>query len=158
MASINETVASLAGKELGDSLFTSLTGNVIDRTPPTDTSSDHHDDFNFRSEMRQTRLETEKYLSQGKIQDAEQYMEDRRQLFLTHGYLIRKLNQAYFAFHGTYAASAASISPIGDQVQQLRDHSESLATFLRTVSAFNTYQELMDHLESFPEIPQPNGE
>ena len=42
-------------------------------------------------------------------------MEERRLLMVEHGYPIRVLNQAYFAFHGAYAESPASSSPIGAQ-------------------------------------------
>jgi hypothetical protein len=153
MATLNETVASLAGQELGDRVFTSLTGNVVVRTRPIDNTTASPDEFDFRSEMRRTRRQAEEYLARGRIKEAESYMEERRQLFIANGYPIRKLNQAYFAFHGTYAASAASISPIGNQVQALRDHSDSLAEFLRTVSGFGSYQDFLDHLKSLPDIP-----
>ena len=157
MASLNETVASLAGQELGDKVFTSLTGEVINRSRPLTATTDKPEDFDFRSEMRQTRLQAEAYLAAGKIAEAEAYMDDRRRLFVAHQYPIRKLNQAYFAFHGTYAASAASISPIGDQVQELRDHSDSLANFLRTASGFGTYQKFLDHLNTLPDIQEESA-
>ena len=99
--------------------------------------------------MQKTRMQAEALLSAGNIEEAEEYMEERRQVFVANQYLIRKLNQAYFAFHGTYAASAASTSPIGDQVQELRDRSESLEDFLNTVSRFSTYQEFLDHLRNY---------
>ncbi len=73
-------------------------------------------------------------------------MEARRKLFVDHGYFIRKLNQAYFAFHGTYATSAASISPIGDQVQKVRDRSSSLQEFLNIMSGFGSYPEFVEYL------------
>ena len=40
-----------------------------------------------------------------------------------HGYFFRKINQAYFAFHGSYAVrpGSGSVSPIGGQVTALRD-------------------------------------
>lgn len=147
MASLNETVATLAGKELGDKVFTSLTGKEANQATPSPRKLIDPDSFDFRAEMQQTRMQAEALLSAGNIEEAEEYMEERRQLFVANQYLIRKLNQAYFAFHGTYAASAASISPIGDQVQELRDRSESLENFLNTVSRFSTYQEFLDHLE-----------
>ena len=54
-------------------------------------------------------------------------MENRRQFFVKNGYNIRKLNQAYFAFHGTYADTASSISPIGEQVIELRSLTDNLS-------------------------------
>ena len=158
MASLNETVATLAGKELGDKVFTSLTGKEVNQTMPSPTKPLDSDSFDFRAEMQQTRMQAEALLSAGNIEEAEAYMEERRQLFVANQYLIRKLNQAYFAFHGTYAASAASISPIGDQVQELRDRSESLENFLNTVSRFSTYQEFLDHLEKLRELEEEKND
>lgn len=58
--------------------------------------------FDFRgAEMRQTRLRVDELLAAGKINEAEQYMEMRRQ-FWEYGYHIRKINQAYFVFYGSY--------------------------------------------------------
>ena len=50
-------------------------------------------------------------LAQGKIEEAEAYMEERRRFLAANGHFIRKINQAFFAFHGSYATSPASISP-----------------------------------------------
>ncbi|MEK7874391.1 MAG: hypothetical protein AAB502_11120, partial [Chloroflexota bacterium] len=82
-----------------------------------------------------TRLQADTLLAQGKVDDAERYMEERRQFLAEHGYYLRKLNQAYFAFHGTYGGSAASVSPIGGQIAALRARSASLAEFLRAIAS-----------------------
>jgi hypothetical protein len=84
-------------------------------------------------------------------------MEERRQSIVAHGYLIRKINQAFFAFHGTYAASPASISPVAGQLQQLREGSKSLGDFLRTVARFGSYQEFLDYLTVTGAGPAPAG-
>ena len=86
-------------------------------------------------------------LSQGHIQEAEDYMEERRQLLVEHGFHIRKINQAFFAFRESYATDPASISPIAGQLKELRDHSDSLEEFLRTVATFGSYREFVQHLE-----------
>ena len=147
MATLNETVATVAGEELGDRAFIALTGEEVNRPPPEVAGTLDLDGFDFRAEMQQTRIRAEELLAQGKIEEAEAYMEQRRRLFVANGHLIRKLNQAYFAFHGTYATSAASVSPIGDQVRDLRERSESVADFLETAARFGTYQEFLDHLD-----------
>jgi hypothetical protein len=147
MTTLNETVATVAGEELGDMAFTALTGEEVVRTPPSAEPEAEPAAFDFRAEMQQTRIRAEELLAQGKIEEAEAYMEERRQLFVANGFLIRKINQAFFAFHGTYATSAASISPIGDQVRQLRERSASLEDFLRTVAQFGSYQEFLDYLD-----------
>ncbi|WP_322799041.1 hypothetical protein, partial [Thermoflexus sp.] len=73
----------------------------------------------------------------GEIRRAELYMEARRRVFLEHGYFIRKLNQAYFAFYGAYAAEegAAGVEdPIGPRVRRLWEQSPSLRAFLFRVA------------------------
>lgn len=150
MTSLNETVATIAGEDLGDRAYTALTGEVVDRTPPAvaeATEPAGPDRFDFRAEMQETRRRAEELLARGRIEEAEAYMEERRQLFVENGYLLRKLNQAYFAFHDTYATSPASVSPIGDQVRELRERSGSVADFLNTVAQFSTYPEFVEYLE-----------
>lgn len=152
MTTLNETVATVAGRELGDLAFESLTGEqVVRRAESSGSVAVNSDGFDFRVEMQETRLHAETLLAEGKIEQAEAYMEARRKVFVDHGFFIRKLNQAYFAFHGTYAASAASISPIGDQVQGVRDRSSSLREFLDTMSGFGSYPEFVDYLEDLPD-------
>lgn len=61
-------------------------------------------------------------------------MQQKQAYLAANGYYIRKLNQAYFAFYGTYADSPAYENPIGDKINQLRAQSASLKEFLNTVS------------------------
>ncbi len=75
-------------------------------------------------------------------------MEDRRRFFWDHGYQIRKLNQAYFAFYGAYndrpGGGAAGEDPVGPLVQQLREQSSSLADFLNRISWVTSYEGLQE--------------
>ena len=64
------------------------------------------------------------------------------------GIFIRKINQAFFAFHGSYATGAGSVSPIGDQLEELRDGTDSLEGFLKTVAEFDRTRDLPDYLDS----------
>jgi len=73
-------------------------------------------------------------------------MEQKRQYLASIGYYIRKLNQAYFAFHGTYADEPAFISPIGLELEELRDKSTSLEGFLNTVASMTSRQDLQDSI------------
>ncbi len=103
--------------------------------------------FNFNKEMRETRLHTDDLLTQGKIDDAEAYMEQRRVLFVENGYGIRKLNQAYFAFHGAYndvpgGSPTAGRDPIGPAVQDLRKRSATLGDFLRAIAQVRTLEDV----------------
>ena len=74
-------------------------------------------------------------------------MEGRRRLFVANGYAIRVLNQAYFAFHGTYAESPASVIPIADQLHDLRRRTATLGEFIRTVARFDSYHAFLAYLE-----------
>ena len=73
-------------------------------------------------------------------------MEERRLVFVEQGYAIRKLNQAYFAFYGTYADLPASISPIGGQVERFRELVPDLGEFIRAVSRISSYEQFLDML------------
>ena len=92
--------------------------------------------------MRETRLHVDALLEAGLVEAAEAYMEARRRYFVDKGYPLRVLNQAYFAFHGSYATGAESSSPIGPQLQQLRAESEDLAHFLQQVRWFTSLSDL----------------
>ena len=147
MTTLNETTATLGGWEIGDRAYEAMTGITYEREPPGPPSERDPSSFDFNAEMRDTRQTVERLLSAGRIDEAEDYMERRRLELLDHGYRIRKINQAFFAFYGSYATSAASDSPIEGQLRRLRERSDSLEDFLRTVAQFSTYQEFLDYLE-----------
>jgi hypothetical protein len=116
-------------------------------------------DLRFRAEMRQTRQEVERLLSEGLVDEAEAYMEQRRQLMGDLGYQIRRLNQAYFAFHGSYAESPAGDNRLGRLVRQLRAESPSLADFLSTVRAVQSLGQLEAlTLPVDPNTARPEGD
>ena len=83
------------------------------------------------------------------------YMESQRQLFLENGYYIRKLNQAYFAFHGTYADSPASVSPIYDELVQFRETLPTVGDFIREIAKFSSYTQFKTHLQTLNFPPTP---
>ena len=151
MLTLNETIASIAGAELGQQAYAAMTGTPPPGPPLSDPAAPPPvpaaGGFDFTAEMRQTRRRAEELLAAGQIAAAEAYMEQRRQHFLANGYYIRKLNQAYFAFHGSYATGPGSVSPIGGQLQELRRRSPSLKHFLETVAQFRSYPEFRAYLE-----------
>jgi hypothetical protein len=134
---INETVADLTGKELG--LMLSERAGIP--APPPAVARAAPDQV-FRQELRTTRLEVERLLSVGAIAEAEEYMERRRRELDARGYHIRRLNQAYFAFHGSYAEGDAGDNRIGSLVRALRDRSPSLAAFLASASNVQSMDDL----------------
>jgi hypothetical protein len=98
--------------------------------------------FDFPREMQRTRIQLEELLEAGLVDDAEVFLEERRLEFVTNGYPIRKLNNAWFAFNGTYADSPASISPIEGQLRSIRSDSPGLSAFLNRVARITQPNEL----------------
>jgi hypothetical protein len=161
LRTMNETTASIVGGEVGNFVIeryysellqsssnrnltsfnkATLASNQLDDTPP----------FDFRAEMHETRVTADKLLAEGKIDEAESYMEKRRQVFWDNGYLLRKLNQAYFAFHGAYAdvpGGAAGEDPVGPAVRALRAQSSSLADFVNTIAWMTSFQQLQQAIK-----------
>jgi len=157
LRTINETTASLAGKELGRLILQKYYPEFLPNEIASDpASSGTHakeakpDVFDFNKEMRITRVEVDRLLAQGEIETAEAYMEARRQDFWENGYLIRRLNQAYFAFYGAYSdepGGAAGVDPVGPAVVAYRDQFTSLADFLKAISWVDSFEKLLDLIE-----------
>jgi hypothetical protein len=94
--------------------------------------------------MRETRLQVERLLSAGEIDQAEAYMRARRDELQQHGYQLRKLNQAYFALYGSYGEgfAASPVNPIPDLLHKLRDQSGSLSEFIFRVRGITSVAQL----------------
>jgi peptidoglycan/xylan/chitin deacetylase (PgdA/CDA1 family) len=152
---INETTASIVGGEVGWQVLARYYPDLLPPPPADEVAEEPSDDgpaFDFRAEMRRTRVEVDRLLARGAVEEAERYMEERRQFFWEHGYLIRKLNQAYFALHGAYAdrPGAAGEDPVGPAVLELRRRSSSLRAFLIRIDGLTTLQELEAVLGGLP--------
>jgi predicted nucleic acid-binding Zn-ribbon protein len=140
MTTINETAADIAGNEIGLMVYERYYGGEEEAAPPAE---EQEPAFDFGREMREIRLTVDQYLARGEIEEAERYMEEKRKFLEANGCYIRKLNQAYFAFHGTYADTPTSVSPIGGQLRKLRERSSALGDFIGTVSGISSYEELL---------------
>ncbi len=163
LTTINETVSDILGDEIGERLARRYYPEALPQPPLARGPATEEDcacntfelwvneieaeqqrwerpgrppRFDFRREMRETRLHVDTLLQAGLVETAEAYMEARRRYFVAQGHPLRVLNQAYFAFNGNYATGAASSSPIGPQLQRLRAESDDLAHFLATVRWF----------------------
>lgn len=145
MTTLNETAADLAGNELGR--WAMKVVDVEEKIVASTTPTAEINRFDFYREMHSTRLSVEVLLTEGKVVEAEEYMESRRKIFVVNGYNIRKLNQAYFAFHGIYAESPASVSPIAEQLYFLRNNSSDLGEFIRIVGEFGSHSEFLEYLK-----------
>lgn len=161
LRTMNETTASIVGDEVGylvlQEYYPELAASNLNRE--LILYNDHYlpstflDDpppFDFRAEMYKTRVRAEELLAEGKIEEAETYMEAQRQIFWQNGYLLRKLNQAYFAFHGAYAdvpGGAAGEDPVGPAVRALRAQSASLKDFINTIARMTSFEQLQQAIQ-----------
>ncbi len=154
---INETTASIAGKELGSTVIEKfypelIPAPIVEKNSAEELPETTPDQpaFDFRAEMREIRVNVDAMLADGKIEEAESYMEERRRVFIENGYNIRRLNQAYFAFHGAYAdqpGGAAGEDPVGEAVRNLRAQSNSLAEFVKRIAWVTSYERLQKMLD-----------
>jgi len=152
LRTMNETTASIAGKEIGRAVIARFYKELL--PPPeeaTESSVTQTEEggktytFNFQHEMHLTRIIVDQLLAAGKVEQAEEFMEERRLFFWENGYPIRKINQAYFAFHGAYAdepMSAAGKDPVGAAVRELRAASPSLKAFVNEMAWMSSYEDL----------------
>ncbi len=148
LTTMNETVADIVGDEVGQWLARRYYPEYVremqpEPLPAPPVKPAEPPAFDFGAYMRETRLRVDELLAEGKIEEAEAYMEQRRKGLEEHGYFIRKLNQAYFAFHGSYATGPISVDPIGPQLKELRRRSASLREFLFTVARMDSYDDLL---------------
>ncbi|MBI1885846.1 MAG: hypothetical protein HYS09_05995 [Chloroflexi bacterium] len=133
---LNETVANIASSELAGLLFERYPSPEPAQAPPAASR------FDFVSAMRALRRHVEELLADGRVVRAERLMEAKRRLFVSKGVYIRKINQAYFAFSGSYADSPASIDPIGPKLQALREKTGSVGEFVRVAARITSVEEL----------------
>jgi len=159
LRTMNETTASIAGKEIGRAVIERFYPELLpDPEPPPPApvapaeAAPAQPVFDFVKEMHSTRVMADQLLAEGKISEAEAYMEERREFFWDNGYLIRKLNQAYFAFYGAYAdqegGGAAGSDPVGAAVRELRARSASLGEFIDRIAWMHSFEQLQSALQS----------
>ena len=151
LRTMNETIADISGKEISAAVIRMFYPSLVPPPPSPTTSSSSQGSsspsggFDFNAEMHITRVTVDKLLASGQINQAEQYMETRREFFWNNGYQIRKLNQAYFAFYGAYAevpGGEAGSDPVGPAVTALRSESPSLKIFLQRISKMTDFSQL----------------
>ena len=163
LRTMNETVASLLGTEIGTGVLQRFYPELA---PPVATPEPEQQEaapaesaapaepppFDFRAEMHTTRVRVDALLEGGKVEEAEAYMEARRELFYNEGHrYLRRLNQAYFAFYGAYAdepGGAAGEDPVGGAVRELRARSDSPREFLLRMAWMDSYGDLTRALAS----------
>jgi hypothetical protein len=140
LRTLNETVANIGGRQIADLVQqrfplpqSSLAANGAGEQQPR---------IDFKAEMHELRLEVDRLLSEGKISEAEELMEEKREYLAENGFYIRKINQAYFAFNGLYGDTPASSSAVGPKMLALQRLSPSLGDFIRSVAEITSEEEL----------------
>jgi hypothetical protein len=170
LTTINETVADLSADDIQKKVFQLYYPEFL--PPEPEPVQDNQQDestveveeppeipqeekpFDFREQMHITRLEVDRLLGEGKIKHAEAYMESRRMIFWENGYLIRKLNQAYFAFHGSYAADPGGAADqegadLGALLRELKSISPTYRDFMTSVAwkwRLDQFEEMFEKL------------
>ena len=157
LRTMNETTASIIGNEIEVMvlkdyypIYYDTLVNSSNKTSPTSDQNNSMNVFDYHTEMRITRVEVDSLLAMGKIDEAEAYMNYRRNIFWQNGYQIRKLNQAFFAFYGAYAdipVGAAGDDPVGPAVRKLREQSGSISEFLLSISRMSSFSDLLQSLK-----------
>jgi hypothetical protein len=135
LRTVNETVADIVGEEVaarvlerwGDPTADASAEPAATATPSGPPAVDRD------AVLRDLRLEVDALLAAGRIEEAEARMEAVRLELWEEGIRIRRINQAYFAWFGTYAARPDATDPIGAQLRAVRAGSPSLPDFLARV-------------------------
>ena len=153
MRSVNETLSDLFGREIGQRVYAKITDQPYVAPVRPETASvnwnsgkaleekENLDQFSFNLFMSETRDRTDNLLLDGLVEEAEAYMETRRIQLLDYGYSIRKINQAYFAFHGTYGESPSSASPIARYIWDLREQVDTVGDLVKMLRGLKTYEQ-----------------
>ncbi|MDO9443759.1 MAG: hypothetical protein Q7K37_00435 [Dehalococcoidia bacterium] len=139
LRTVNETVADIVGEEVaarvlerwGDPTASAPAEAPAGATPTSTPSGTPAVDRD--AVLRDLRLEVDALLTAGRIEEAETRMEAVRLELWEAGVRIRRINQAYFAWFGTYAARPDATDPIGAQLRAVRAGSASLPDFLARV-------------------------
>lgn len=100
-----ETTADMVGNEIGRKTFDTYYQKdqlELHLELPAAQQEESPSSFDFNKALRNIRRQVEKYLAEGEVEKAENYMELERQKLFSRGYHIRKLVPAYFAFYGNY--------------------------------------------------------
>ena len=124
---VNETVATIAGRDIAVLV---LARYLAPPAPPTAVNGST---VNVRAVLTALRQDVDLLLADGRVAEAEALMRQRQQELAAQGIVIRRINQAYFAFRGLYATSGAAAGDLGPRLQSLRERSGSVGAFLRAI-------------------------
>ena len=135
LRTMNETVADIAADEVAERVLERFGDPTVGAEDAlVDSAGEARERRALRDEtLRELHLAVDDLLARGRIAEAERLMEQTRDELAAAGIEIRRINQAYFAWFGTYAARADAIHPLGEELRALRARVGSLALFLSEV-------------------------
>jgi hypothetical protein len=139
ISTINETIAGIVSDEIASMVYSKYYSRYYENVTFEYLQGNG---FDFYEEMRNIRIAVDIFLANGDIEQAEAFMEEKRLYILSQGYYIRRLNQAYFAFYGTYAGSPSSVNPIGEILWDLRNSSANVTDFINITSGIRNMNDL----------------
>ncbi len=161
LRTINETVADIVGDEVAALVLERFGDPTAAEGSGLGGGSDASPDearalrASYRAEtLRELRIAVDDLLAEGRLADAERMMEQTRDELAAGGIVIRRINQAYFAWFGTYAARADSVDPLGEELRALRERMGSLAVFLGEVRSVTSRQRLRELAAAWG-LPEP---
>jgi len=140
---LNESVAQLVGKEIGIYAY-ELVSVCYSNTTNQKTTEKQTSDFKkqyFFETIQKLRVKVDVLLSQGDVGQAEIIMESTAKTLIDNGYKLRKINQAYFAFHGLYGDDPGSNTNISKQLTDIRKEYDNLKSFMTAVGSIKTEKE-----------------
>ncbi len=145
LRTVNETIADIVGEEVAAAVLERW-GDPTVATPPALSSPSATPTpapaVDRDAVLRDLRVEVDALLAEGRVEEAEARMEAVRLELWDAGVRIRRLNQAYFAWFGTYAARPDAVDPIGAQLREVRARSDSLAQFLERVRGIGSREDV----------------
>lgn len=146
LRTMNETVADIVGDEVARRVLERFGDPTAASGDGSEGSADEARDLRARRDetLRELHLAVDDLLARGRIAEAERLMEQTREELASAGIAIRRINQAYFAWFGTYAARADSIHPLGEELRALRARIGSLTLFLAEVRGVASRRELRE--------------
>lgn len=146
LRTMNETVADIAADEVAARVLERFGDPTVGAEDAlVDSAGEARERRALRDEtLRKLHLAVDDLLSGGRIAEAERLMEQTRDELAAAGIVVRRINQAYFAWFGTYAARADAIHPLGEELRALRARIGSLALFLSEVREVASPRELRE--------------
>ena len=103
--------------------------------------------FDFRAEMHETRITADALLAEGKIEEAEAYMECAPHCLFETWIFNSQTQPGLFCILRSlrrFPGGAAGEDPVGPAVRALREQSDSLADFVNTISWMTNFEQLQE--------------